>query len=302
MAPPERYEPASILHKEGIPCVVWFEDAVAHYGVPTVVFDLHLLVLDIDAAARVLRKHGWTQAEAQSAEYHFLGRYQDIQRCRLDLPVGTAPGTAELGLGSSPPLAPANEPQSPTTTVLLSADDWKYSCEKLASSLKEGPIPQLHDLLDSLIKSVLDWEGHSRLENNVSVYISCLYKYVAQVKEKTFAEGLKYENRQFHYDALAGLAIGTVKFRAHERRVRAELRTGTRHLRDCSLERVPENLEYFSDYVPPALRRTREVQQPDSVLRPARTALLVGVSLTVVLASLLYARYSAPRGLRAFRG
>ena len=59
------------LQEEGIPSVVWFEDAIGHYGVPTVVFDLYLLVSDIDAAAEVLLRRGWTYAKEQSVNYHF---------------------------------------------------------------------------------------------------------------------------------------------------------------------------------------------------------------------------------------
>ncbi|KAF2475535.1 uncharacterized protein BDR25DRAFT_382564 [Lindgomyces ingoldianus] len=44
-----RHQPCYILHDHGIPCVVWFEDAVAYYGVPTIVFDLYVLVSDIDS-------------------------------------------------------------------------------------------------------------------------------------------------------------------------------------------------------------------------------------------------------------
>ena len=215
MVPPKRHEPASVLHKEGIPCVVWFEDAVAHYGVPTVVFDLYLLVPDIDAAAQVLVERGWSQAKAQSSKYHFLSQHPDIRRRRLEPPGGTEPKISEPR--PWPPLPPTKDPPRPTTTVLLSADDWKFPPERLACSLTEGPFPQLCHLVDSLIESILDWDHHIPVEDHLSVHISYLYEYVAKLKERSFVEGLKFENRQFHHDILSGLRSGTIQFRAHER-------------------------------------------------------------------------------------
>lgn len=239
MAAPQRQEPASLFHKKGIPCVVWLEDALAHYGVPTVVFDLYLLVPDIDAAAQVLAEHGWANAEAQSAEYHFLSRHADIPRRRLTPPGGVEPTTSEPS--PWPPLPPSKEPPRPTTTVLLLAKDWRYPPVKLESSLTKGPFPELNDLLDSLISSLLDWQDYPGVERHVSVQICYLYAHVAEVKQVAFADKLKFENRQFHHDVLSGLDVGTRKFSTHELRIREELRAGTRELKTCSLERTPEN-------------------------------------------------------------
>jgi hypothetical protein len=57
-----RDEPYTLLRNQGVPCSVWFEDAIARYDVPTVVFDLYLLVPDIDQAAHILCGSGWTIA------------------------------------------------------------------------------------------------------------------------------------------------------------------------------------------------------------------------------------------------
>jgi hypothetical protein len=54
--PEIRYSSCLVLENIGIPYVIWFEDALAHYGVPTIVFDLYVLVLDIDTAAELLLK------------------------------------------------------------------------------------------------------------------------------------------------------------------------------------------------------------------------------------------------------
>lgn len=55
------------MHDHGVPCVVWFEDAIAHYGVPTVVFDLYILVPDISTAADVLAGAGWEPVQQEKA-------------------------------------------------------------------------------------------------------------------------------------------------------------------------------------------------------------------------------------------
>lgn len=57
-----RYEACRTLNASEVPCAIWFEDAIAYYGVTTVLFDLYMLVHDIDAAARVLNKAGWVLA------------------------------------------------------------------------------------------------------------------------------------------------------------------------------------------------------------------------------------------------
>lgn len=54
-----RYKPCQVLSDHQVPYVIWFEDALQHYGVPTFVFDLYLLVPDLDEAAALLVEAGW---------------------------------------------------------------------------------------------------------------------------------------------------------------------------------------------------------------------------------------------------
>ena len=60
-----RYSPCFQLHQKDIACVIWFEDAVKHYGVPTGLFNLYLLVLDIDQAAEFLVQCGWSHLDTK---------------------------------------------------------------------------------------------------------------------------------------------------------------------------------------------------------------------------------------------
>ncbi|RMD44137.1 hypothetical protein DV735_g1039, partial [Chaetothyriales sp. CBS 134920] len=44
----------SVAEKAGIPCTIWFEDALAYHGVPTDVFSLYILVADIEQAREAM--------------------------------------------------------------------------------------------------------------------------------------------------------------------------------------------------------------------------------------------------------
>lgn len=54
-----RLAPCRILLQDSIPTSLWFENAIDRYGVPTVVFDFHLLVPDIEQTSAILRQQRW---------------------------------------------------------------------------------------------------------------------------------------------------------------------------------------------------------------------------------------------------
>ena len=60
---PPRYTACELLYKAGIPAAVWLEDALSYHGVPTLVFDLFLLVPDVNAAAQVLVSSGYKRGQ-----------------------------------------------------------------------------------------------------------------------------------------------------------------------------------------------------------------------------------------------
>lgn len=69
-----RHEPFYLLAAHGIPSLVWFEDAIGCYNVPTVVFDYFFIVADIDEAALTLQQEGWTpDLEWKPLGFNFLG-------------------------------------------------------------------------------------------------------------------------------------------------------------------------------------------------------------------------------------
>ncbi|KAL4965199.1 uncharacterized protein BDV14DRAFT_208818 [Aspergillus stella-maris] len=236
-----RYDPCLLLEQNGIPYVVWFEDALHYYGVPTVVFSLCLLVLDMDIAADCLQSLEWV----------------------ADMQCAPRIGNAEV---ENPRILQLQSPSSDTELVLLKASDWKFSLSadsilerptvervlggegmESRSSDKQLSFPRLPDLLNSLIES---WLVEASIENpdlsiHLAVQFSYLYEYVPTLKERSFAEQLKYEHHQFHYDVLAGMDTGTIPFREHQRTIRDALLRDEYELRDCS---APDNKDLFDPW------------------------------------------------------
>jgi hypothetical protein len=213
-----RYEPGAELRDHDIPCLVWFEDAISPYGVPTEVFDLHLLVPDIDDAARALMDKGWTDAGPSKSSYDFL--MGPIPQRRLNPPDTTAPGTA--------PLVPSfKDPPEPTLTVLLPAAYWKVSVDDLRPCSPGGFVPPLPVLIDALIDSFLD-STPGLLQTRLATHVAYVYGHCKSLKTQDFAEQLKLEHRQFHYDALSKPGTGTMLFLEEQRRIRGEIREGKR--------------------------------------------------------------------------
>ncbi|KAK4038390.1 hypothetical protein C8A01DRAFT_47963 [Parachaetomium inaequale] len=182
MATRSRHQPCDILRAQGIPFLLWFEDALAVYGVPTALFDLHLLA---------------------------------------------TPG--------------------PTTTVLLSAADWGIcNLENTRPSSPDGFVPPLAALVDGLVESLLDLPLAPASE--------------ALQSHLDFAEDLKVEHRQFHYDALSKPGLGTNPFIQEQRQIRDEIKEGGRQpqrnswylppSRSVSLAALPSQASPCSSRVP----------------------------------------------------
>jgi len=224
--PGKRLQPCFALHDSGIPCVVWFEDAIAHYGVPTVLFMLYILVPDIDTAAQALIRRGWVLT-AQQAKVGNASVEQATHHLE--------PPRYERGVESS----------GTTTTVLLSAADWNYLLpnQPQIPSNSAAFSPPLPDMLDALMDSLLDApSSNSMLQRHLVCQISYLYAYVPALREPSFAEFLKLEHRQYHFDTLSGMNTGNMKSIAHQRNIREAIRQGTYELRECSASRDNEDL------------------------------------------------------------
>lgn len=253
-----RHLPCALLRDAGIPSVVWFEDAIWQYGVPTVVFDLYILVPDIDTAATVLRHNRWTSVEQQFAQINSatldMTKYPQ-QRLESPKPEG-----AEDDITTSQIAPPVNSDL--TTVVLLPSSRWNYSFD--TGPCERAFLPTLEHLLDALIDSQLDCSIETPeefdLRGHLNVQIAYLYGHANELNAVDFAERMLYEHRQYHYDICAGMSYGSKPFIAHQRRIRQGLRNRTYELQECSASRDDEDLFMFN--FPPMTRKAAVEPQP----------------------------------------
>ncbi|KAK4119279.1 hypothetical protein N657DRAFT_263805 [Parathielavia appendiculata] len=139
---------------------------------------------------------------------------------------------------------PPSQDASPgsTTTVLLPAVCWGVpNTDALCRASAESLVPLLPLLLDGLIKTLLDLPSFdSPVHDHLATQISYLYAHCDPLNDQDFADGLMLEHRQFHYDALSKLGLGTVPFSSEHRRIRDDIR---------SVRREPRRGSW---YMPPA--------------------------------------------------
>lgn len=219
------------LRSHGIPCVLWFEDAVQHYGVPTGLFDLYLVVPDLEASAKVLEAQGWKRVQQD------LGR---IMNSEVESP--------QIRLRT--PTEGEYDPE----VVLLPAAVWSADFathEGRYSVLDDDAFfyPSLPSLVNGFIDVLLG--GPDELRRPVSVNTSYLYLYVPLMKERSFANLLRRDNQQFHHDVLSGMRLGTIPFLQHARKVRAEIRSGDREVSEASTS-DKENPRLYFEMMPGA--------------------------------------------------
>ncbi|KAI0123241.1 hypothetical protein BJ170DRAFT_104003 [Xylariales sp. AK1849] len=211
----KRYEACQVLRRNNIPCLVWLEDALGHYGMNTVVFRLHTIVSSIDTADEVLRLQGWKL---------YKPRPDDLLSFLSDLPVSSyrrllPPDWVDDPVVTWPPLPPSQEVERQPELVLLSADFWHVS-----PNGHESLFPPLEILVDSLITATLDSPNGTFLQNHLSVYICALFSQVKGVKHPDFAAKLSPANRHFHYDGVNGMTVTTIPGINRQREFQEKLR------------------------------------------------------------------------------
>jgi hypothetical protein len=221
-----RYQPCNILRDHKIPYVIWLEDALQCYQVPTGVFDLYLLVSDLDQAAEALLQEGWTMRDPPVAKIGNT-RVSTPQR-RLFPPTTKSELPGVEFTPGGPPFLPA--PSPPTETALLLADDWHLDFQT-GTFIPPGSqicIPRLPALLDSLLNHVLDAPLKDTSRSPVPMLIMYLYAYTSTVKSLDLTRELEYHHRQYHIDALSGMfETGTLPWWKHQQKIRDALRRGT---------------------------------------------------------------------------
>lgn len=225
----QRLQTCLELRNNEIACVVWFEDAIAYYGVPTALFDFYILVSDLHLATQILEGKGWVLT-SQPAE---------IGNALKDRVMHTLiPPRAEQDLGLP----------NQAMTILLPATEWKYqlSDQVYLSSDPASFFPPLPKLVDALLASLLDeLSDYSMFHSHVACQISYLYGYASALKEPDFAWLLTPDHRQYHFDTLSGMETNTVKGLRHQRKIREAIRQGSYKLQECSASR--DNEDFFTE-------------------------------------------------------
>ncbi|KAH6646982.1 hypothetical protein BKA67DRAFT_581176 [Truncatella angustata] len=215
MGDPERYEAYRVLQRNDIPCVVWLEDALGHYGMNTVLFRLHIIVASIDTATEALLLKGWTI---------YKPRPNDLQSFLSDMPTSSyrrllPPDWVDDPVEPWPPLPPDQQVQTQPELVLFSADFWNISLYG-----NKSMFPPLEMLVDSLITATLDSPDGSFLQSRLSVYICALYSEITGVKHDDLVASLSPANRHFHHDGVNGIRVTTIPGIKRQREFRDKLR------------------------------------------------------------------------------
>ncbi|AEO62107.1 hypothetical protein MYCTH_2313111 [Thermothelomyces thermophilus ATCC 42464] len=185
---PPRYAACELLYKAGIPAAVWLEDALSRHGVPTLVFDLFLLVPDVDAAAQVLIGAGYRRGQLSFA----LRNIRQFENLYFPPRAITADNKHDESIPD-------------TGVILLAAREWFHELPATAQDMTDW-FPTLPQLLTALIAKWLSLEEQeSDLRLRIAVYIGYIYLYIDAVKEPGFQEQLPPEYRLFHADRLQGI-------------------------------------------------------------------------------------------------
>jgi hypothetical protein len=172
------------------------------------VFDLFLLVTDVDAAAQKLLDAGYQSRElplALSTIPQFNNRFAPMQNsdCNIDADNDEA-----------------REYLDPTMTpvILLPAKDWFYDLPAKPEDVTDW-FPALAQLLVGLIAKWLALDAEDwALRLRIAVFIGYIYEYVAAVKMPGFERSLPRKYWGFHFDQVQGINtadLGTARCQLH---------------------------------------------------------------------------------------
>ena len=188
-----RYDACMVLYDAGIPCLIWGEDALALYGVPTIILELFLLVHDPERAARSLEAVGYSRTKVNP-------RFEHIPQLSIHAPRLAIPPKGSNIKGGD--LTEVDESNT-VGVVLLSAREWKYNLCRDVTETQTYMAP-LAVFLDCLIEVYLDLTtADLPLRDHLAVWINYLYVYVKELRAPGFEEQLRPENRQLHFDMLS---------------------------------------------------------------------------------------------------
>lgn len=216
-----RFSPCRVLYEAGVPCVIWGEDALTAYDIPTIVFDLFLLVHDPESAASVLVSHGFNRTTPSPRFYDIPQMSDDVPRL-AQIPASAVHDTADL-----PEADDVNAPG----VILLPAKYWLYKLPRTVDEM-DSFIPPMSTLLNTLINVWIDLPVDDiLLREHIATHIGYFYLYNQEIRKPGFENELATENRQVHFELLRGndspyVALMTKKCQEYHRNVRNQIRLG----------------------------------------------------------------------------
>lgn len=216
-----RFSPCRILYEAGVPCVIWGEDALTAYDIPTIVFDLFLLVHDPESAARVLASHGFNRTTPSPRFYGIPQMSDNVPR------LAQIPASAVHDMADLPKADDVNAPG----VILLPAKDWRYKLPRTVDEV-DNFIPPLSTLLNTLINVWIDLPDNDiLLREHIATHIGYFYLYNQDIRKPDFENELAAENRQVHFELLRGndspyVSLTTKKCQEHHRNIRNQIRLG----------------------------------------------------------------------------
>ena len=168
--------------------MIWCEDALAAHGIPTVAFDMFLLVADPIEAKRALENGGWKSTDPNQ-------RYRNVPELgskghRL-VPRGFHP-TEEPDPGD---LARSDGSEQ-ISVVLLRSSSWGHDP---LSRYPECVVPPLGAMLNCLFTTYLN-TNHETFMEMLATHIIYIYEYSEAVKSIEIENDIAPENRQLHLD------------------------------------------------------------------------------------------------------
>ena len=199
-----RYDACRVLEKYDIPCLIWGEDALSILGVPTIIFDLFLLVEDPEDAARYIIAHGFVRTKPNERFMETPGLSTLAPRLAAPLTPSTPPSPITQGREvensdkiPASELPDADDEMNPGV-VLLAANRWPHNP---LGWQQHRFVPYTAEMLNCLISTYLD-ATEDKFRGYIAVHISYFYLYLQDVRNPGFEIDLLEENRQVHFDLL----------------------------------------------------------------------------------------------------
>lgn len=222
---PTRYRAYGILYCAVIPLCIWFEDALAHFGVPTFTFALFLVVPSAQLAQAInhLEKAGYKKRRPH-LDYRNIRQFENMYEPEKPSIAADSATVAENGGDGFPPTNPADIIDSSNPpVVLLSADEWFYKLPQITAGMQDC-FPTLPQYLTSIVSKWLSAaENEVMLRMHLAVQLEYIYEYLDEVKQPGFEKNLPSYLREFHLDGVNATGSRELSLVENQRKYRQQI-------------------------------------------------------------------------------